>query len=118
MAESVDAIDGVLVITAHTRDGPVACPGCGMVAGWEHSRYVRHVADEAVGGRPVRIDLSVRRLYCENPQCVKVTFVEQVDGLTRRHQRRTPACRQSSSPWSRSWPARLVPGSCAVCISS
>lgn len=53
-AESVDVVEGVLVITAHTRDGPVACPGCGMVADWEHSRYVRHVADEAVGGRPAR----------------------------------------------------------------
>jgi hypothetical protein len=38
----------------------------------------------------------VRRLYCENPvcenpACEKVTFAEQVTGLTRRYQRRTPA---------------------------
>jgi transposase len=39
----------------------------------------------------VVVDLSVRRLYCENPQCPKQTFVEQVDGLTARYQRRTPA---------------------------
>jgi hypothetical protein len=52
---------------------------------------VRHLADEAVGGRPVRIDLTVRRFYCEVPGCTKVTFVEQVPGLTRRYQRRTPA---------------------------
>ncbi|MEU4303745.1 hypothetical protein AB0G09_41665, partial [Kitasatospora aureofaciens] len=39
----------------------------------------------------VVIDLSVRRLYCENPACEKVTFAEQIDGLTRRYQRRTPA---------------------------
>ncbi len=52
---------------------------------------LRHVADEAVGGRAVVIDLSVRRLYCENPACEKVTFAEQVEGLTRRYQRRTPA---------------------------
>jgi transposase len=37
------------------------------------------------------IDLSVRRLYCENPDCPKTTFAEQVDGLTARYQRRTPA---------------------------
>jgi transposase len=37
------------------------------------------------------IDLSVRRLYCENSACDKTTFVEQVAGLTRRYQRRTPA---------------------------
>lgn len=40
------------------------------------------------------IDLSVRRLYCENPDCPKLTFVEQVDGLTERYQRRTPALRR------------------------
>jgi len=74
-----------------TRDGPAACTGCAQVSQWVHSTYVRHVADEAVGGRPLRIDLQVRRLYCENPLCPKVTFAEQVPGLTRRYQRRTPA---------------------------
>ncbi|WMX45246.1 hypothetical protein RGF97_10825 [Streptomyces roseicoloratus] len=32
----------------------------------------------------------MRRLYCENPSCPKVTFAEQVPGLTMRYQRRTP----------------------------
>ncbi|WJY53590.1 transposase [Streptomyces chengbuensis] len=57
---------------------------------WRHSRYARRLADVALGGRPVRIDLSVRRLYCENSVCPKVTFAEQVPGLTVRYQRRTP----------------------------
>ncbi|MFJ7946854.1 ISL3 family transposase [Streptomyces sp. NPDC096354] len=90
VVESVTA-DAVVVVTAHTRDGPAVCSGCGAVSDWEHSRYVRHVADEAVGGRPLRIDLSVRRLYCENPGCAKTTFAEQVEGLTVRYQLRTPA---------------------------
>lgn len=41
-------------------------------------------------GRPVHIDLSVRRLYCENMTCPKVTFAEQIAGLSTRYQRRTP----------------------------
>jgi transposase len=90
--EGVQVGTELIRILARTRDGvPVACPGCGVSSDWLHSRYVRHVADEAVGGRPVVIDLSVRRLYCENPQCPKTTFVEQTDGLTVRYQRRTPA---------------------------
>ncbi|WP_371614423.1 hypothetical protein [Streptomyces sp. NBC_00454] len=40
------------------------------------------------------IDLSVRRLGCENPDCPKPTFVEQVDGPTKPYQRRTPAPRR------------------------
>jgi transposase len=90
--DGLEAGIGLIRITARTHDAVVAvCPGCGQDADWEHSRYVRHVADEAVGGRPVVIDLSVRRLYCENFDCPKRTFAEQVDGLTERYQRRTPA---------------------------
>ncbi|MER6617566.1 transposase family protein [Streptomyces xantholiticus] len=93
--ERVEAGPEALRITAVTSDDiPRACPGCGQVSQWTHSRYVCHVADEAVGGRSLVIDLSVRRLYCENPACPKVTFVEQVDGLTERYQRRTPALRR------------------------
>ena len=85
----------IVRITAFTReDACRACPGCGQRSDWVHSRYVRHVADESVGGRPVVIDLSVRRLYCENAACPRTTFVEQVDGLTERYQRRTPALRR------------------------
>ncbi|KPI11602.1 transposase IS204/IS1001/IS1096/IS1165 family protein [Actinobacteria bacterium OK006] len=91
----VQAGGDLIQIIARTRDGvAVACSGCGWLSDWVHSRYERHVADEAVGGRPVTVDLSVRRLYCENPGCSKTTFVEQVDGLTVRYQRRTPALQQ------------------------
>jgi transposase len=90
--EGVEVGGELIRIAARTREGVAArCPGCGQISDWEHSRYVRQVADEAVGGRPVVIDLSVRRLYCENQECVKATFVEQVEGLTVRYQRRTPA---------------------------
>ncbi|MFI0976407.1 hypothetical protein ACH4SP_05200 [Streptomyces sp. NPDC021093] len=61
---------------------------------WVHSRYERQLADAAVGGREVRTDLSVRRLYCENPACPKQTSAEQVPGLTVRYQRRTPLLQQ------------------------
>ncbi|WP_405653810.1 transposase family protein [Streptomyces sp. NBC_00019] len=87
---SVEEFEDAVVISARSRAEPAACTGCGRISDWEHSRYVRHVADEAVGGRPVRIELSVRRLYCENPACPKATFAEQIDGLTVRYQRRTP----------------------------
>lgn len=88
---SVEVERDMVVVTARTRAGPVGCSGCGQRSSWEHSRYVGRLGDEAVGGRAVRIDLSVRRLYCENTGCPKVTCVEQVCGLTVRYQRRTPA---------------------------
>jgi hypothetical protein len=39
----------------------------------------------------VVICLAVRRFFCLSPECAKVTFAEQVSGLTSRHARRTPA---------------------------
>ena len=44
----------------------------------------------AAGGREVLICLTVRRFFCPVPACAKVTFAEQVGGLTSRHARRTP----------------------------
>lgn len=91
MIISIDTAGPVVVIHARTRsETPVWCNGCGEASDWVHSRYTRHLADTAIGDRPVRIELNVRRLYCENRSCPKATFAEQVDGLSVRYQRRTP----------------------------
>ncbi|MGW7452794.1 transposase family protein [Streptomyces sp. NPDC054787] len=88
---SVDVSDAVVVVQARTRSAdPAECTGCGQLSDWRHSRYVRRLADVTLAGRPVRIDLSVRRLYCDNVTCPKVTFAEQIAGLTTRYQRLTP----------------------------
>lgn len=36
------------------------------------------------------IELSVRQLFCDNSACPRVTFAEQIEGLTVRYGRRTP----------------------------
>lgn len=68
----------------------MACPDCGRASARTHSRYRRTLADVAVGGRPVVIGLSLRRLFCDGPDCDRRTFAEQVAGLTVRYQRRSP----------------------------
>jgi transposase len=55
-----------------------------------HSRYERRLLDTAAGGREVVICLAVRRFFCPAPGCGKVTFAEQVAGLTSAHARRSP----------------------------
>ncbi|MFD8766534.1 transposase family protein [Streptomyces mirabilis] len=92
LVERVFVEGGTVHVTARTRDDFVVdCPGCGTAAHRVHSRYQRHLADTAVAGRPVVIDLSVRRLVCDWPTCPRCTFVEQVEGLTVRYGRRTPS---------------------------
>nr|WP_280922751.1 ISL3 family transposase [Streptomyces sp. MZ04] len=77
-------------IGARTRNHSVSCPDCATASRRVHSTYERRLADGPVGGQPVEIRLTVRRLYCENAQCPRRNFVEQVDGLTVRYGRRTP----------------------------
>ncbi|MFD9367886.1 transposase family protein [Streptomyces sp. NPDC060020] len=83
LVERVVVESGVLRIAASTKDGTAAvCPGCGASSRRVHSRYGRRIADAPVAARPVRIELSVRRLFCDNSDCARVTFAEQVEGLT------------------------------------
>ncbi|MGI5401342.1 ISL3 family transposase [Streptomyces sp. CA-135486] len=82
--------DGELIaVRARTAAEGAVCPACGSLSARVHSRYVRRLADSAVGRRPVLIELQVRRFRCGQPFCRQVTFVEQVDGLTVRYGRRS-----------------------------
>ena len=69
------------------------CPRCGGGSERVHSRYQRSLADAALGGQPVVVEITVRRFFCDSADCPARTFAEQVDGLTARHARRTPLLR-------------------------
>jgi transposase len=92
--EQIARVGGVVEIVARARDGTAPCPGCGERAGRVHSRYERTLADAAVGGRPLRIRLRVRRFVCARVECARRTFVEQVEGLTIRYGRHTALLRR------------------------
>ncbi|MEV6254176.1 ISL3 family transposase [Nocardia sp. NPDC051911] len=70
-----------------------SCPGGTCWSVRVHSRYQRCLSDAAVGGTETLICLRVRRFYCDNPDCARATFAEQVPGLTTAHARRTPLLR-------------------------
>ncbi|MGW0359269.1 hypothetical protein ACWDXV_34200 [Nocardia nova] len=60
-----------------------------MPSRWVHSRYERRLSDTAVRGREVMIRLRARRLFCDNTDCGRNTFAEQVPELAGPHARRT-----------------------------
>lgn len=91
--EAVDAEGAGVRIEARARDMHGVCSGCGHGSGRVHSRYQRRLADAPLGARAVVIGLWVRRFFCENADCVRRTFVEQVPGLTSKHARRTELLR-------------------------
>ncbi|MFD1277760.1 ISL3 family transposase [Streptomyces kaempferi] len=86
--------DGVALV-ARTVTREAVCPGCGAVSCRVHGVYRRRLADLAVAGRKVMIDLLVRRFLCPTSACGRRTFVEQVNGLTERFARRTPPLRRT-----------------------
>lgn len=81
-------------IEARTTSSTVACPGCGVPSGRVHSRYVRRLADAAIGGREVRLDVRVRRFVCASVNCSVKTFAEPLAPLAGRYERRTRLARR------------------------
>jgi DNA-directed RNA polymerase subunit N (RpoN/RPB10) len=91
--DRVEDLGGSVKIEARTGPGPVACRACGTLSARVHDRYRRRLQDLACGGRPVQVELEVRRFICGNPACKVATFAEQVSGLTAGNQRRTVGLR-------------------------
>jgi transposase len=91
--DRVEDLGGSVKIVARTGPGPVACRACGTLSARVHDRYRRRLQDLACGGRPVQVELEVRRFICGNLACEVATFAEQVSGLTAGHQRRTVGLR-------------------------
>jgi transposase len=88
--DKVEDFGNAVLITARSRAAEAACHRCGLSSARVNSRYRRRLHDVAAGGRPVTIDLEVRRFFCGNPECELRTFAEQVPAVTQRHQHRTP----------------------------
>jgi transposase len=80
---------GQLVLDVAPRTTGSPCPSCRRRSDRLHSRYVRRVADQPIGDRPVTIQFHVRRFRCGNPRCPRRTFVEQQPTLAGRSARRS-----------------------------
>src|SRR4051812_2948019 len=63
------------------------CPLCHVAARRLHSRYER--ADLPWAGWTVRLELGVRKLFCDNPDCGRRIFTERLPGVVAPWARRT-----------------------------
>lgn len=78
-----------LILEAAVRAVGARCPSCHHCSRRVHSRYVRRIADQPIGGRRVTVRLHVRRFRCGSPRCPRRTFAEQLPGLAARYARRS-----------------------------
>ena len=71
------------------------CPGCRQESRRIHSRYRRRLSDLPWKGIPVRIELRVRRFFCDREDCGQQIFTERLPKTVQQYSRRT--CRLSAS---------------------
>lgn len=87
----MEMIGTVFTITAVSTQSNPCCPLCGTPASRVHSRYTRLIADLPCGGQPIRIQLQVRKCFCEVSTCARKIFTERltpfVDAFARVTQR-------------------------------
>ncbi|WP_146103744.1 transposase family protein, partial [Nonomuraea solani] len=81
--------EDAVVFTVGSAIPAATCPNCGTTSARTHGGYRRRLADLPISGRPVRIDVGVRRFRCDDPGCGAATFAEQIPGLTAPFARRT-----------------------------
>jgi len=93
VSTAVATVGSVLRVEARATAATAHCPDCGYRSARVHGSYSRFPADLPTGSRSVVIALRVRRFVCAESGCPRRTFVEQIDGLTRRHGRWTERLR-------------------------
>ena len=81
--------EGVITVVVTPRQKAACCPDCHSLAERVHSRYVRTIADLPGAGHPVRLRLCVRRFFCPNTHCDRLTFAECLPEVAARRARRT-----------------------------
>ena len=59
----------LITISAAGNTATSACPACGKASARVHSHYTRTLGDLPCHGIPVRLQLRVRRFFCDNPDC-------------------------------------------------
>jgi transposase len=87
--ERYELTENALTLTARFVAKQADCTYCGFSATRVHSRYLRRPFDLPSAAHPVRFNLEVRRFFCDNPDCEKRTFTEQVPALLGFRGRRT-----------------------------
>ncbi len=72
---------GGVAILASTEGPTAQCPECAYSSRRKHSRYRRALADLSWAGVSVRLRVTARKLFCDNPLCRRRVFAERLEGV-------------------------------------
>jgi transposase len=85
----VDPSIATMTLTVTSTQSTPVCPACQQAASRAHSRYTRHLADLPWGELPVRLQLQVRKFFCDQPTCPRRIFTERLPTVVAPWARRT-----------------------------
>ena len=89
LLEEISHEGQVLFLTIRSSKQALACPDCAQESTKVHSRYSRTLADVSLMDYAVRLCVKVRRFFCVNAACARVTFAEPFADLAAARARRT-----------------------------
>lgn len=87
--ESLEVDNQSLVIKLLTTSAQAVCPYCSTSSERAHSHYWRQPADLPCFGYRVKLNLQIRRYFCDNDQCTYTTFAERIPTVIAPYARRT-----------------------------
>ncbi len=85
----LEADEQFILAVVATTASEALCPLCQCRSESIHSRYVRLVADLPWAGWAVRLELHVRRFFCQNRACTRQIFTERLPNVVAPYARRT-----------------------------
>lgn len=81
--------ENTLFFTIDSTYPTAICPLWRQISSKVHSRYSRSVLDLPSADHKVKLHLNVRRFFCHNPVCKRVTFAERLGQAIVAYARRT-----------------------------
>jgi transposase len=85
----IEVVGETIIIHAFSLSPRAECPLCGHLSERTHSRYGRRIADLTWATFPVRIDVTCRKFFCDQPDCRRKVFVERLTNVADWYARRT-----------------------------
>jgi len=89
--------DQILKFQISATQSNAACPDCQSLSTRVHSRYQRTLADLRCVSFRFQLHWTVRRFFCDNSACQRVTFVEQIPTVADRYARKTRRLKEQQS---------------------
>lgn len=85
----------LISVSAFSTSPTAICPTCSQSNHRVHSYYQRHPDDLPWSGLALRLTLTVRRFFCDNPDCPRRTFAERLPQLLKPHAQKTKRLSQT-----------------------